>query len=640
MRDPEPPPIRPPFDPPDFADGEPFGGGGGDGGGPASGDLESDRGLLIVVGVIVALGVLIAALVVLPIPGVDFGGDGESGGVTTEARDTLPPLPAGLTARSELHDIQVGDFEGGATLTVPLSEPPQRPERLAFYTYTGGAWLRLVSVVVVDGGEGAQGTLDTLPANVAVLERTALATSLALLLDLGEAPEPAALRSVSIIAVEAARPLADTDEPGSVELDMGAFDALAEARAETQRYLGVAAHSGAEAEIVDIILATPALVEAHVAQIVAAALAAGADGVHLDYTAVDPARRAPFSSFVGALSVALQAEGLGLTVSVPTPIGGDTGAYDWGALAVVADAVWLRAPRDGSVYYEQVESALVAQREAGLDLSAVVLVVDRRSYERSADGVRAIARRDGLAIASELRARVDAGIAPGDGVTVNGTNIDRAAGNTGLQWDDRSKTVSFAYAGRGGPRTVWLENRFSLAFRLDLARRFELGGVVVEAAQVAEGLPDVWELLQAYVEEGEVRLELPFGPYLDPVWSVTDGIIEGDGTDGLIVWRAPNRTGAYEITLVVSDGVVFIGQQISLQVTLDGDQPEPEPDDNTADAGDGSGGDSGGQAEPTQEPTAEPTARPTEEPTQQPTQEPTQEPTATATEGPPGPGGN
>ena len=118
-----------------------------------------------------------------------------------------------------------------------------------------------MSVVLVDGAEGAQGTPDTLPGKIAVLERTALATSLALLLDLGEAPDPAALRSASIIAVEAARPLADTEEPGSVELDFGPFDALTEAREETQRYLGVAAPGGAEAEIVDIVLATPPPVE-------------------------------------------------------------------------------------------------------------------------------------------------------------------------------------------------------------------------------------------------------------------------------------------------------------------------------------------------------------------------------------------
>ena len=37
--------------------------------------------------------------------------------------------------------------------------------------------------------------------------------------------------------------------------------------------------------------------------------------------------------------------------------------------------------------------------------------------------------------------------------------------------------VMFVYAGRSGSQTIWIENRFSAAFRLDLARRYALGGV-------------------------------------------------------------------------------------------------------------------------------------------------------------------
>ena len=33
-----------------------------------------------------------------------------------------------------------------------------------------------------------------------------------------------------------------------------------------------------------------------------------------------------------------------------------------------------------------------------------------------------------------------------------------------------------------------------------------------------------------------------------------------------MTWRAPGEPGVYDITLVVSDGVVFVGQQISLRV--------------------------------------------------------------------------
>ena len=48
-----------------------------------------------------------------------------------------------------------------------------------------------------------------------------------------------------------------------------------------------------------------------------------------------------------------------------------------------------------------------------------------------------------------------------------------------MRWDEGAFAVSFAYPGRGGQRTVWLENTLSMAFKLDLAKRFGLGGVVL-----------------------------------------------------------------------------------------------------------------------------------------------------------------
>lgn len=660
MREPQPGDFRPPDRP------SPDGGGFDDGDGPDFRDFENDRGLLVVVSIIVGLGALIALLVLAPIPGFDFGGG--DGGISTDAREVLPPVPEGLVALSDLHDINVGNgFEGAATLTVRLTKSVTEDDSLAFYTYEGDEWRRLVSVQLIDGNRAAQGTVQTLPQNIAVLERETLASALALIIGSGDTPDPDALRGASIVAVDAGRP-ASSD--GAVLVQPGALDAALAAGVPT--YLGFSAEAGDDAQAVDLVLATPALVEQHVASIAAAAQEFGAAGVHINYTAVDAARRAQFTSFIESLATQLQAGGLGLVVSVPTPVGVDFGAYEWVPLAAAADGLWMRGPGDRSVYYDQIGAALATQRERGTDLGAVSLVVDRRSSERSADGVRALSQRDALAIASELAARSEGGIAPGDGVTVNGTNIDQTSGNSGLAWDDRSRSVTFSYVGRGGPRTVWVENRFSVAFRLDLARLEGLGGVVIDGAEQDDALPNVWEAVRAFAEEGTARLELPYGPYLMPLWSVSDGLVEGSSGDGVIVWRAPEQTGAYEITLVVSDGETFVGQQVSLLVRdeeeppvssapdpADDDDAEavgPPPDDDGADgtadgtsdgtgdgtddgtadgAGDGTadGSDSGDDQTDNAAPTEEPAAEATEEPATEPTEEPTQE-------GPPGPAGN
>ena len=645
MRESEPEPIRRDADPFAPLEGE-------------RGDYEygfdddgGDRGLLRVVGVIAVLGLVIAILVLPPISLLNRGGGDSGAGIATSARDELPALPAGLVARSELYDIAVDDaITGPATLTVRLGDRAEDGEHLSFYSFTGGEWSRLGSVEVIDDGRAAQGEVAIVPGNIAVLARTAFARTLGLIVGAGDAPDPAAVFAASIISVHAASPApAATGDLGAVVVQVGALDAAQAGAGQAAVYLGVDASAPAAAEAVDSILSTPSLADTHIDALVAAATGAGAAGLHIDYSGLDASRRGPFGAFVARLGERARADGLGLVVSVPTPTGSDFGAYDWAVLGAAADAVWLLAPADRTVFYEQIEAALAAQRDAGVDLGAVSLVLDRRSRERSADGVRSLTLQEALALASSLRGRTDGAIGPGEAVSVTGMNIDHDAGNTGLLWDDRARAVSFAYAGRGGPRTVWLENRYSAAFRLDLASRYGLGGVAVMAAHEDDRLPHLWETVIEFVEDGTVALQLPYGPYLQPQWVASDGLIEGSGDAGVVVWRAPQRTGSYDITLVVSDGVVFVGQQIALRVS----EPEalapaagsPPADDeaNAAPATDDDAAAAEDDAAAAEDATTEDTAAEddTTEPTPEPTAEPTPEPTAEATPStPPGPAGN
>ena len=608
-------------------------------------DEPNDRGLLRVVGVIAVLGLVIAILILPPISLLDRGSGDTGAGITTSARDELPPLPAGLVARSELYDITVDDeIAGPATLTVRLGERAADGEHLSFYSFRDGEWSRLGSVSVIDDGRAARSEVAAVPSNIAVLARTTFARSLGLIVEAGEAPDPAAVSAASIISVRAAAPAsAATGELGAVVVQLGALEAAQAAAGQAAVYLGVDAAAPAAAEAVDSILSTPSLADTHVDALVAAAASAGAAGLHIDYAGLDASRRGPFGAFVARLGERARADGLGLVVSVPTPTGSDFGAYDWAVLSAAADSVWLVAPLDRTVFYEQIEAAFAAQRDAGVDLGAVSLVLDRRSRERSADGVHSLTLQDALALASSLRGRSDGAIGPGEAVSVAGVNIDHDAGNTGLLWDDRARAVSFAYAGRGGPRTVWIENRYSAAFRLDLASRYSLGGVAVAAAHEDDRLPRLWDTIIEFVEDGTVGLELPYGPYLQPQWMASDGLIEGSGDGGVVVWRAPQRSGTYDITIVVSDGVVFVGQQIALRVSepeplapAAGSPPAEEDADAAAPADDAAtGGDTTGDTTNDADATAADTTA--ADPTAEDAAEPTAEATSTS---PPGPAGN
>lgn len=522
-------------------------------------EVGGDTALLRVLGVIIALGVLIAILVLPPIAILDRG----SNGVTTRERKELPALPPGLVARSSLFDLDLPPgVTGPVTITVKMNQTPVDVAALSVFTYEENQWVRLGAATVLESGV-AEATIDRVPVAVAVLERTAPARNLGLLLSAGQTPDHAA-GNAGIVAVPGARPALDAEgNPTVLEVNPVAVGpALASGRTV---YLGTLIPEDGSRTVLDALFGTPRFAELHAQRLVAAAVEVGADGVYVDYGPLDGALRSAMTKFVEQLATAARARELGVIVAVPVTESANGGAYDWRALASSADALWVKAPDNLDQYYSRMEDALRAAREAQAPMDRLWLVVDRRSTERTPEGVRRITLRDALTQASELRPRIGVGIAPGDAVTLEGVTLS-GPNASGLRWDDTARAIRFQYEGRGGPRTVWVENRYSMSFRLDLARRFGLGGVTVVGASADDGLPDVWGAVAQFVAEGGARLELPYGPYLQPSWRASDGAIEGTG--GLVVWRAPQNPGVYDITLVVSDGVVFIGQQLSLRVAL------------------------------------------------------------------------
>ena len=532
---------------------------------------EGDAALLRVVGVIVVLAVVLIMLVLPPVSVLDRDSSSDTG-VSTRARGDFPELPAGLTPLSSLYDLTVAEsIVGPATLTVRLDRAPDNERNLALYSFDDGSWQRLASATLASP-ETAEGVVEHIPSTIAVVERSALANGIAFTVGADAAPDPLA-GGDGAVTVPAAFPALDAEGAPTV-LDVEGSALGAAFASGHPVYLGVGVRPEGDASIVDTILASPDLLELHASRIAEAATEQGVAGIYLDYRDFDPALRDAFTALAQQLGTALAAQGIALAVAIEAPAGDAEGAFDWPALAAAADTLWLHGPTDLDEYYSTLESALAGAVAQGLDTSAVWLVVDRRSREQSAEGVRPITLREALTEASLVRTRIEGGIAPGDGVTLEAANLGGAGGEP-YGWSDRARAVTFTFQARGGERTVWVENRYSLAFRLDLASRFGLGGVVVAAAEADDTLPDVWNTVSSYAEEGSVRLELPYGPYLEAEWRASSGAIEGTGP--LVVWRAPEAPGIYDLTLLISDGVVFVGQQFALRVIEDGTREEPTP---------------------------------------------------------------
>jgi spore germination protein YaaH len=300
-------------------------------------------------------------------------------------------------------------------------------------------------------------------------------------------------------------------------------------------------------------------------------------GVELDYREVDATRKAEFVELVQALAEELHADGRGITLLLPRPVREgaewDTGGYDWERLGATVDAIKLAQETDESLYHGRMEEVLefLAQR---VDRGKLLLVVGPLSREKGGEGIRSLTLIEALALASQPGLRAEGEIVPGQTVRVVGENLLEEEGASGLHWDEQALAVTFSYPGRGGKRTVWIGNVFSVAFKLDLARRYGLGGVAIEDVSLASGQADIWPAIQEYADAGSVSLVRPNGDLLTPHWVAGAGTFDTE-TGSTVQWQAPPEPGIYEVTLVVSDGVVRVGQQLAMEVLAPAGEASP-----------------------------------------------------------------
>jgi hypothetical protein len=525
-------------------------------------DVPRDRTPVVIVGVIIVLAIVLLVLVLPPVS-ILSGGDGSPIGPAPGAsrgESKAPEAPEGWEVLSPLYELEGGgESESGALLTVKLDVRPADERNLALYTYDDGQWKRLAPATLINDGTAVQGEVPVLPRNVAALRRTTIAVQVAGWLPPETEIDPEASRTLSVLHTVDFMPAAD-----GILLGAGRprpqGDAL---RVQpTVRALGPP-----ESEAVDTVLASPELRQTHINDILRVVQEGSYDGINIDYRALSPDGGADFTQFVVELADALHREGRSLTLTLPLPVrettGWNTGPYDWPALAQAADNIELAAEPDQSLYHARMEEVLEFLTQQ-VDSTKLLLVVSPYSHEKGGEGIQALLLSQALGLASTLVARTEGDIKPEDAVTIVGPNIYEDEGASGLYWDEEALAVTFSYPGEGGARTVWIENSFSVAFKMDLVRRFQLGGVVVDDVSLSAAGPDIWSPIQELADSGNVTLVRPNGSLLRPHWEASGGALDGQA-EGAVVWKAP-AAGSYDVTLVVSDGVVRVGQRLALEV--------------------------------------------------------------------------
>jgi hypothetical protein len=497
---------------------------------------ERDPAPLIIGGTIIFLAVLILILILPPLSLLGDGGDDKAGqpqevgcGITARVRQDLPSLPEGLVPLSSLFEMTVPEEakeQGCLVTSINLTKATQDPANLGFYTYEDGNWRRLAAATLTEDGAAAEAQLTDIPVNMAVLRLATARYEAIGSIPSGSAVDAAAAGLLAIISPRDYAPAAD----GSITGTATALPAEQTAKV----YPTIAAVDGEAAAAVNTILSEPGRIKSHIEAIVALADAGKYAGIDIDYRRVDASAGTEFSQFVATLAQELHKAGRSLSVTLPMPEVKDstidTGGYNWEALGKAADKVKL-LPEVDQLAYRTRMSQVLRHATSIIESTKLYLVVSPFSREKSKDGIRSITLLEAMGIANVMTVVPGTPeaeeISGGQRVLITGDNIYRAKGASGIKWDDNAASVTFSYrAGEEETRTVWVENQFSAAFKLEALQAFRLAGLAIEDASEGAGVGAILPAVDALVRGGEVQLLRPGADNLRPEWTASGGTIE------------------------------------------------------------------------------------------------------------------
>lgn len=456
------------------------------------------------------------------------------------------------------------DLQVQAALTRPATDG----QLLSFFRYdeTAQRWDPVAPAVVDAQGRVATATFKEAPAVMAVLRRSTPGGVLVAYLPHNATLHREAQPHVTIVHPLDFAPNADGSiggEPSSTVATGRGYEV----------YPVIAANASVQGQVavVESLLADARSRTNHVQQILAKASELGLRGVDIAYLDLPATQRTSFTLFIGELADALHAQGRQLTLTLPSPIKTqnriDEGAYDYAELAKRADLVKIAPYRDQATFRLVMPEILqfLTERVAP---SKLVLTVSPYSTETGGDVIGRLTLVDAMNIATRISVRAQAeAITTNTQVEVAGTNIDRDEGLTGLRWYPETATVAFSYKQPqgGGSRTVYIENVFSMGFKLELIPTYRLGGVAVEDASENVLLGNIWPAIVPFVTSGLPTLVQPNAEDLKPRWAASGGTMEDTGR-GSARWFTPAQPGSYAISLTLSDGVALFENTVEVVV--------------------------------------------------------------------------
>ncbi len=466
----------------------------------------------------------------------------------------IPGLPPGLLGVSEFIEFETEDKEIPAVIGLPLREKVDDPAGLGFYTFFEARWQRVADVnKLIQDGKVAEGDFSSVPDNLAVLRVLAQTYQVAASL-----PNGATLHADAVSNILSPRdyaPAADGTVQGKASKVTAGGDVLL--------LPTIVGSSSDGAGVVNDILADDGLRASHAEQIVDLVSMSKLDGIDIEYSSVDVDLGKEFTDFVTVL-----ADGLGekrLSLSLPPP-SDQRQAYDWQVLGERADIIKILPIADPISYWETMPRALGKLIE-DVDPKKVILGVSPFSVEAAGESTKRIGYLQSMVLAAEAVVREPQDpreIKPGTSVTLVAKNLDEGEGASSIRWDNEAAAVTFAVGGTDR-RRIFIENSFSVAFKLELVQAYGLAGLAISDGSAESDVANIWPPVSELVTSATISLRRPNDSALTPVWQAPDGGDIGAGAGTTATWIAPEE-GPHKLVLVVSDGERRFGRETVVEV--------------------------------------------------------------------------
>jgi spore germination protein YaaH len=259
---------------------------------------------------------------------------------------------------------------------------------------------------------------------------------------------------------------------------------MAEAKAEGVKVQGLVHNlvgPGFDSNIAAAVLSSPAVRSQAVSNLLSTAKAKGLAGINVDLENIPPSLRSSYTAFVRELSGALKPAGLSLTLSVPAKTFDDkvspwSGAFDYKALGTYADKIVPMAYDEHSLGYQPGPVASIGwvDKVAAFAVSQVpkekiLLGIPTYAY----DWIKGTTDGRGLSTPQAMSLAMQYGVK--------------------VLWDSDAQVPYFAYVNLGQAHVVYFENAQSLAPKLDIVRKYGLGGIGIWRLGLED--PGIWPVI-------------------------------------------------------------------------------------------------------------------------------------------------